>query len=170
MADITKNAPAQEVETSPEDTKQLMRGHEDDILAGLLTAAGFKTDEDEVHPVEIIRDGKLLFTFRIHPLSEEDYKRCRDKHTKYVRNKQLGIRLPENTDTTSYRSAIIYEATVKEDQEKVWGNKAAWKALDIVTPTDLIDLTLKAGEKDAVLDLIDSISGYSMTAEEVAKN
>ena len=36
--------------------------------------------------------------------------------------------------------------------------------------TELIGKVLKAGEKDAVCDKIDTISGYSAMAEEVAKN
>ena len=57
-----------------------------------------------------------------------------------------------------------------EDRAKIWDNKNAWKALNVLNGIDLIDRTLLAGEKDAVLELIDKISGYSVTAEETAKN
>jgi len=40
----------------------------------------------------------------------------------------------------------------------------------VLNGVDLIDKALLAGEKDAVLELIDKISGYSVTAEETAKN
>ena len=87
-----------------------------------------------------------------------------------MRNKQLGIKFPENTDSVRYRSALIYQATIKEDREKIWDNKEAWKALNVLTGIDLIEKTLLAGEKDAVLELVDKISGYTSTTEEVVKN
>lgn len=170
MPDTKETKVVSEYETTPEDTRELMRSYENDILGGLLAAASFKSDEEETHPVEIARNGVVLLKFRIHPLREEDYSRCREKYTKYVRNKQLGIKFPDTTDTAKYRAALIYEATVAEDQTKVWGNQEAWKRLDVLGPVDLICRVLKAGEKDTVVDLIDSISGFSMTTEEVAKN
>ena len=163
MPDTKDTKVVTEYETDADATKELMRSYENDILGGLLAAASFKSDEEETHPVVPLK-------FRIHPLREEDYSRCREKYTKYVRNKQLGIKFPDTTDTAKYRAALIYEATVAEDQTKVWGNQEAWKRLDVLGPVDLICRVLKAGEKDAVVDLIDSISGFSMTTEEVAKN
>ncbi len=114
----------------------------------------------------------MLFTFRIRPLSEEEYNRCKEKNTKYVRNKQLGIKFPEDTNATRYRSQLIYEATVDEDRAKIWDNKEAWRAprINVTNGIDMIDKVLRAGEKDAVLNKIDEISGYSSTMEEVAKN
>ena len=35
---------------------------------------------------------------------------------------------------------------------------------------DVIEYSLKAGEKDRVLEVIDEISGYDSNLEEVAKN
>ena len=125
--------------------------------------------------IEIVRGGRLFFAFRIHPLNADDYNRCREKHTKYVRNKQLGMKLPENTDSTKYRSEIIYQATVKEDREKLWDNKTVWEALrdrdvQIMGPLDVIEYSLLAGEKDRVLEAIDQLSGFDTNLEEVAKN
>lgn len=171
MASIEKNiASIEEVELTQEENGGMLRTYENDILGGLLAAAGYKECEEEIHPVEIAREGVVYFKFRIRPLSEDEYQKCKDKYTKYKRNKQLGIKFPEETDTVRYRSALIYEATVLEDREKLWDNKNAWKQLDVFSGVDLIGLVLKAGEKDAVLDLIDNISGYSLTTEEVAKN
>lgn len=153
-----------------EEQNETLRTYENDILGGLLKAADFGKDEDEVKTVQIARGGTVLFTFHIHPLTEEQYNKCRERYTKYVRHKQLGIKIPENTDTTKYRNALIYEATTPEDRAAVWDNKDAWRKLDVLTGTDLIEKVLKAGEKDAILDLIDKISGYSVTEEELAKN
>lgn len=155
--------------TTPEGKEQL-RSYEDDILGGLLAAAGFKESEEETYPMEVARNGIVYFKFRVHPLREEDYQKCKERYTKYVRNKQLGIRVPEKTDSIAYRNALIYEATVKEDRERLWDNHEAWRRLDVINGVELIGLVLKAGEKDAILEYIDKISGYSMMAEDTTKN
>ena len=68
-----------------------------------------------------------------------------------------------------------HKATVDEDREKLWDNKKVWKALEdkgyqIMSGLDVIEYTLKAGEKDKVLEAIDKLSGYEANLEEVAKN
>jgi len=147
------------------------RKHEDDLLNGLLAAANYKDDADESVEIVINRQGKDLFSFHIHPLSEEDFNRCRKRCTKYVKSRtNAGVRIPEEVDTVKYRCMLIYEATTAEDRAKVWDNKALWKAKDLATGTEAVDILLKAGEKNAVCEKIDSISGYEMTEEEVAKN
>lgn len=166
----TEKTKVEDIEMTDEENKAQLRTYENDILKGLLTAANFKAEEDNIHPVDIARNGVVLFTFRVRPLSEEEYQQCKEKNTKYVRNKQLGIKFPENTDSVRYRSALIYQATIDEDRAKVWDNKEAWRALNILNGVDLVDKTLLAGEKDAVLEIIDKISGYQATTEEVAKN
>jgi hypothetical protein len=170
MANEKPNNQVEDIEMTEEENKAQLRTYEDDILKGLLTAANFKTEEDNIHPVEVARNGVVLFSFRVRPLTEEEYQNCKEKNTKYVRNKQLGIKFPENTDSVRYRSALIYQATIEEDRAKVWDNKEAWRRLNILNGIDLVDKTLLAGEKDAVLEVIDKISGYSATTEEVAKN
>lgn len=106
---------------------------------------------------------------------KEEQKKCRKKFTKYVRNKQLGIKMPEDTDRIKYQSAIIHKATIAEDREKLWDNKKVWQALEskgfqIMSGLDVIEYTLKAGEKDRIIDAIDTLSGYESNIEEVAKN
>lgn len=145
--------------------------NETSLLDGLLAAANYKEDDDEIVEMVITRKGKDAFTFRIHPLSEEDFNRCRKRCTKYAKSRtQGGIRIPEEVDTVKYRCMLIYEATVPEDRKKVWDNKQLWKAKDLATGIEAVDVLLKAGEKNAVCEKIDSISGYELTEEEVAKN
>lgn len=147
------------------------RANEDDLLAGLLAAANYKADEDETVKIVISRKGKDLFSFRIHPLGEDDFNRCRKRCTKYVKSKtQGGIRVPEEVDTVKYRCMLIYEATVPEDRAKIWDNKKLWKAKDLATGVEAVDILLKAGEKNAICEKLDAISGYELTEEEVAKN
>lgn len=158
-------------EPTAEERKADLRAHEDALLDGLLAAASYNDDEDETVEIVISRRGKDLFSFHIHPLSEEDFQRCRKKCTKYVKSRtNAGARIPEEVDTVRYRSMLIYEATVPEDRKKIWDNKDLWKAKDLVTGVEAVDVLLKAGEKNAVCDKIDIISGYELTEEEVAKN
>lgn len=142
--------------------------NEEDVLSGLLEAADGR--RDTVRTVEIIRNGKVLFRFRIRPLGADEYNQCRKNHTKYVRNKALGgILMPEDTDTLRYNSEIIYTATVEEDRAKIWGNKTAWDRLGVLSALDLIEKVLFAGEKDKIIELVDKISGFDSSMEEVAK-
>jgi len=166
----TEKTKAQDIEMNDEENKAQLRTYENDILKGLLAAANFKTEEDNIHPVDIARNGVVLFRFSIRPLSEEEYQTCKEKNTRYVRNKQLGIKFPEETDSVRYRSALIYQATIDEDKARIWDNREAWRALNVLNGIDMVDKTLLAGEKDAVLEIIDKISGYQATTEEVARD
>lgn len=170
------NAQTENVEerefTKEQDANQL-RVNEEDFLQGLIDAAGYA--EDEKQRIEIARGGKRLFAFSIRPLSESEYNDCKKKHTKYVRNRNLGVKMPEDTDNVKYRADLIYRATIDEDKKNLWDNKKIWEALrdkdmQIVSPLDVIEYSLKAGEKDMVIDCIDKLSGYDDNLEEVTKN
>lgn len=164
----------EEVECDPEEDMEQFRAHEEDFIQGLINAAGYHQEEEQ--RIEIVRDKKLFFAFRIRPLSEEEYERCKKKNTKYVRNKRLGMTVPEETDAVKYRASLIYQATVLEDREKLWDNRSVWSAmkgmgLPVINGLDVIEYSLKAGEKDRVMEAIDNLSGYADTnLEEVAKN
>ncbi len=146
--------------------------NEDALIAGLLEAANYKEDYT---PVQVKRNGKLLFEFRIRPMGEDEIQECRKRATKMVPN-PAGRHLPKvegDIDIVALRCYKILSATVDEDRKKVWDNPAIKKSLNVLTPVDVIDAVLMAGEKDAVCDLIDNISGYNnnqVTTEEYAKN
>ncbi len=172
-AQETAEQEVREYETNEEDTRALIRANEEDFIQGLIDAAEFASEETQ--RIEIIREGRLYFAFNIRPLNSQEYEKCKKKHTRYVRNKQLGMKLPEDTDRIKYQSAIIYEATVEEDREKLWDNRKVWDALNakkdrIMNGLDVIEYSLKAGEKDKILEAIDKLSGYESNLEEVAKN
>ena len=164
----------EDVTFTEEETKNQTRLFEGDFIKGLIAATDFRTEETQ--HIEIIRNGNLYFAFDIRGLGEEEYDKCKTKHTKYVRNKQLGIKLPEDTNTVKYRCALIYQATVEEDRNKLWDNKQVWNALNakglqIMNGLDVIENSLRSGEKDKVIEYIDKISGYdNNNLEEVAKN
>ena len=162
-----------EYETNEEGTKILIRANEEDFIQGLIDAAEYASEETQ--RIEIVREGRLYFAFHVRPLSSQEYEKCKKKYTKYVRNKQFGMKLPEDTDRIKYQSAIIYEATVEEDRKNLWDNHKGWNALNakedrIMNGLDVIEYSLKAGEKDKVLEAIDKLSGYDDNLEEVAKN
>ena len=170
MSEIIEN---EEMELTEEEKKVQIRMNENELIAGLLAAANV---EDDIRQIEIARHGKVLFVFSIHALSEDDYNNAKKKHTKMVKNKQFGMKLPQETNNVRYRSQLIYDATVDADKALLWDNKKVWNPLikagvEIVTPLDVIDAVLRAGEKDAVIEQIDKLSGFEdNNLEEVAKN
>ena len=68
---------------SPEETKANVRMYEDDILGGLMAAAAYKTDMDEVAKIQIIRHKAVVLEFRIRPLSEDEYVKIKKRNTNY---------------------------------------------------------------------------------------
>ena len=161
---------AEVIEMTKEEKNALVRQYEDDIIGGLIAAASYKEDEAEIVPVEIVRNNAVVLKFSIHPLSEDDYLQARREHTVYKRNKQLGTKVADHVDTARYRAQLIFNATIEADQDKIWKNTKAWNKLAVVSAVDLIEVVLKGGEKDAIIDKIDEISGYQSTLEETTKN
>lgn len=84
-------------------------------------------------------------------------------------NKANGLRIAESVDSADYRSELIYEATIEEDRTKIWDRTDAWEKCNVVNGIGLIDVVLKAGEKDAILEKLDEISGFTPSMEDVAK-
>lgn len=158
------------VEMTEEAKKAMIRKYEDDILGGLLAAANYKESEEETANIEVVRNGAIVLAFRIRPLGEEEYLKCKKANTNYKRNKSLGTKIAESVDAARYRAQLIYEATVEEDREKIWMNRDAWKKLNVLNGIDLVEVVLKAGEKDEILQKLDEISGYRPNLEDVAKN
>lgn len=153
-----------------ESTQEEILMNESDILKGLLEAGKFKDDESNYCPIQIRRSGKLLFSFRIRPLSEDEIQTCYKNATRYSKPKQYGApKKAIETDRTKLRANLIYTATVDEDREKVWNNKRALDAFNVLSGVDLIDMVLLAGEKDLICDNIDEISGFNSDLEEQAK-
>jgi hypothetical protein len=62
---------------------------------------------------------------------------------------------------------LIHTATVDEDKAKLWDNKKLWDRLNVLSGIDVIDKVLLPGEKDAVIEKINEISGYAEDEEDV---
>ena len=141
-----------------EDKKNEVALNENELLK-MLTAKDDAHDETQI--IEVKRGGGI-FRFRIRALTEREWDNCREKATKYMKNRRLGgMKMPDKTDTVYYHSLLIYTATIKEDREKLWDNKALWNAINAVTGTDVVDAMIPfAGKKQAIIDQIERLSGY----------
>ena len=166
-----------EVERTGLPPQEELARNEADIIKGLLEAADYKEDDNDVQPVEIKRNGKVLFDFKIRPLGEDELMRIRKSSTPQFPN-PAGKRLPKiegDIRLGEFRSKKIYTATVEEDRKLLWDNPQVKQGLkakgfDILESWEIIDAVLKAGEKDRLSDLIDEISGYDADLTEYAKN
>lgn len=140
-----------------------MENNEEDYLRGLLDAA--EDAEEETVKLDIVRSGKHYFSFEVHPLSDAEVYAIRKKYTKYAKNRARGVKVAEELDMAKYRSSLIYNATIAEDQKKLWNNKSVQEGLrrkgkHIINALDVIDAVLLPGEKENVIDVINDISGY----------
>ena len=149
-----------------------------DLVSSLLSAAEFKTADENITEAEIARGGKYLFTVHMHPISEPDARMARKKSTIYMPN-PAGKKLPpieKDFDTSKFNAWLIYLATTEEDQQKIWGNQQIMQKYGCMQPVDTIDILLTLGEKRKLADLVTDISGLddddeeNMDAEEYAKN
>ena len=150
-------------------TKEEVLQNEDSLLRGLLEAGSYKDDEEFRRKIEIKRGGKALFSFTVRPLSEEEEIACYKRATPKIPN-PAGRHLPRidgKTDSTAMRSWKIYTATIEEDQQKVWNNPEYKKRKGFINPLEVIDSLLRSGDKDAVLAVIDEISGSRGTNDAV---
>ena len=118
-------------------SKEEILQNEDEMIAGLLEAAAFKSDDSLQKKIEIRRNGKLLFSFFVRPLTEEEIKGCRRKATKRrpdPRGRQFGMIELE----TDYYYGVLKEK-LEENSYKEMGscdagnylcNNVFYRALD----------------------------------------
>lgn len=138
-------------------------GAEYDLVKALFEAAAYKTAEDNIVPIDITRNGKFLFTLHIHPISDEDVAFANKQAAKMGKNPN-GKHLPKiqvDFDKAAYKSWLIYLATTKEDQEKIWGNPELKARLGIYQNWETIDKLLTMGDKNKLLEKITDISGLN---------
>lgn len=166
----------------PEQDKVIM--NETDLINGLLEASGYAECEDVMKNIKIERAGKLLFFFKVHPLSEKEMMGLRKQSTDRYKN-PAGKHLPKiegDLRVDEFRSRKIYAATAEKDRLLLWDNpqvkaslnrKLEAKGLQVIEPWEIIDHVLMAGEKFRVSEIIDTISGYDdeeLELEDYAKN
>lgn len=139
-----------------------------DLVTALLEAAAYKTSDDELKEVTISRRGKKLFTVTIHPLSDAEVKQAQKQAGIYKpnpNNKKLGL-VKVGQETDKLASWLIYLATIESDQEKIWGNKQIMSQFNLMQPWETVDVLLKKGEKDDLLEHVFDISGMNDDEDE----
>lgn len=171
--DVLENEKTEIEKTGLPSEEQVLMSQED-LIAGLLKAAEYETDEKMMQPVQIKRNGVLLFEFNVHPLGEKEMQKIRKQSIKTYKN-PAGRHLPQiegDVKLDEFRSRKIYAATSDSDRAKLWDNpkvKAGLKAQgkDIIEDWEIIDAVLMAGEKVKISEIIDNISGYNDDEEEL---
>ncbi len=132
-----------------------------DLVKALFEAADFKTADDNIVEIEIVRNGKFLFSLHLHPISDEDVALA-NKRAAIMRDNPQGKKygkIQVGFDKAAYKSWLIYLATTPEDQELIWGNPALKSKLGIFQPWESIDKLLTMGDKNKLLEKITEISG-----------
>lgn len=145
-------------------------GVEKDLLTTLLQMAEENTSPKDALPIEIKRQGTVRFSFRVHPVSDDDVRTARKAAITYMpnpSNKKLP-KIEKDRDEVQYRSVLIYNATVPEDREKVWNNQVVKERFGAVQGYETIDKILNVGEKMKVFEKILEFSGLNEEDEEAA--
>lgn len=153
------------------DTAPNRKEAEYDLVTALLEAANYKNSEDEITEVTIARNGKFLFKVRIHPISDSDVKHAQKMAGVYKpnpTNKKLG-KVKVDQDNAKLASWLIYLATTDEDQENIWGNKQVMSKHGLMENWECVDILLKKGEKDNLLDQVFAISDMNDDEDEEEK-
>lgn len=141
-------------------------------LESILTAASFKDNPDYWERINIVRGGKKLLSFRIRPLDEQEVAELRRQCTRFMPNPDGAAypRIEGEVNLVRLRSMKIYAATVQEDRAALWDMPEAQQRLSVMRGEDMIDCVLMAGEKDAVIERIDALSGYGARLIDDIKN
>lgn len=140
-----------------------------DLVERLLMAANYKEDVDNIVEIDIIRKGEVLFTVHIHPIGDDDVAKANKEAAIMVKNPN-GRHLPKvqaDSDRSKYKSWLIYLATTKEDQKKIWGNPKLMEKLGAFQPWEVIDKLLTIGDKAKMLEKITEISGLDDEEDEM---
>lgn len=167
----TNPEPYEEVEgMDTVERKEELLEKERDVLAGLLELGNTRNNPEEYEKIVIRRNGEEKLAFSIRPLSEAEMISCSERATKYAPAKGGKPRTAIKTDMPKMRSLFIYTATIDEDRKKIWDNPQAKLHFNVLESADMIDMVLKGGEKEQILNKIDDISGYHDSVEELAKN
>lgn len=149
------------------DTATNRNDAEYDLLSALFAAADYKNNE--IHSVDIKRNGNVLFTIRMHPLSDTESRTARKNATTYAPhpNGAKYGRIEKEFNNSEFGSWLIYLATVEEDQRNIWGRSEIMQKFGLQRPFESIDVLLTMGEKKKLLDLVTDISGIGDDDDEV---
>lgn len=137
---------------------------ETNIVDALLNAAAYRQRENHRQLIKIVRNKKVLFKFTIEAVDEDTWRRCRTQNTR-TRSRRI-----EETDEARFISQLIYEATIDEDKQRIWNNKAVWKQLNVLTGVDVVNAVLLPAEKIKLAEELEKLSGYNEDLDEMIEN
>lgn len=115
-------------ELTEEEKEDMIIKNEEDYLEGLLAAAD--NAANDIKKIDIIRNERKYFSFRIHSLSDEMLKDIRKKYTKYTKNRRQGIRVADELDLPKYRASLFTTPLRKKIRPNcgiILLSKKAWK-------------------------------------------
>jgi len=145
-------------------SEETLENYEGDIVNALLESSNYLSDKSKYRKLSIPRKEKIMFSFTVRPLNDDEWAKCRRQNLKN-RGKRN-----ETLDNARFASQVIYTATIDEDRAKLWDNQAVWNKLNVVSGIDVINAVLKPGEKTAIIEEINKICGYDDDLEEIIKN
>lgn len=137
---------------------------EANIVDALLEAAAYRNTENNRRLISIKRNGKILFKFAIESIDEDTWRKCRRQN---LLNKG---RRSEELDNARFLAQAIYEATIPEDQSRVWNNQEIWRKLNVASGTDVVNLILTPAEKTRLAEVLEELGGYDDDLEDMVKN
>lgn len=149
--------------------ESLSQTEEFDMVAGFLKAG--EVFNEVVQPIEIRRNGTPLFKFNIHPYTQEQLEAAQNKATTKGKNPK-GPKYPKivtKYDSKVAESYLIYLCTTEEDKAKFWDNQQFKDHYNVIEGYELIDKVLLPGEKQYVMELLDTLGGYAGDDDEEEK-
>lgn len=132
-----------------------------------LKARGKKGGGRRIGKIEIVRpndegEDEVILEFHVRSLRENEYTHIRERNTTYRESQRLGgMRVPRNLDQVRFRSELIYEATIDEDKKQFWDDMDLQSIYGVMDAIDCIEAVLLAGEKDKVVTIIETLSGFT---------
>lgn len=165
-----------EPQAPPRLTEDELLTNEDAILEAMFEAGEVDkspgTQETKVVHVRL-KNGKTVY-IRLRGLDEDDEERCRKRARSRTKQEKRGrAALLPDVDSALFRSFLILEATVAfclpieteegtafKDVQTMWSRSDLRARLGVQANVDVIDKVLPAGQKSAVIQVIEELSGY----------
>lgn len=140
-----------------------------------------KENESRTEIIEIKRKGEVVLAFRIRALTEKETDECDRKATVYRKDRRAIAPIPVETIRSVFRSLLVVKSTVSfcernhdgtyRDVSTQWNDAALLDKFGTADPAEVVDKVLLPGEKDAVIERINILSGFDgPNLEEQAKN
>lgn len=130
-----------------------------DLVANLLAAAEYKNTE--IHEAQIKRNGQVMFTVHLRPLSDTDARTARKKATSYKAhpNGAKFGKVEDEFNSAAFSSWLIYLSTTETDRQTIWGNPQLMAKHGLTQAYEGVDILLNIGEKKELFNLVYKISG-----------